>query len=243
MKYLIPTTDDVTLVITSCNRAQLLDKTLESFVMKNTYPIKITYIIEDSGIQGCNDAVVLKYKDALNIVCIYNQQNLGQVESIDKVYSYVRTKWIFHCEEDWCFLQPSFIEKSMKVFNDNPDEKIYTVWLRPHHCTSGHPIEKDDLNRGYFPMKKDYSYIDKGVKYTWGGITFNPGLRKTEDCLIKHPYFLRCEKSVINGKQYVGEYVINKEYVDLGYYAMILSDPNGHVNHIGWGQHISRDWD
>jgi hypothetical protein len=32
--------DDITLVITSSNRSFLLDKTLESFIRYNTYPIK-----------------------------------------------------------------------------------------------------------------------------------------------------------------------------------------------------------
>ena len=239
----IGSSDDVTLVITSCNRPALLDRTLESFVRMNTFPVSVTYLIDDSGVIGCNDEVVKKYADKLNIRQIYNPKNIGQVQSIDKVYSYVRTKWIFHCEEDWVFLKPGFIEKSMKVFNDNPTEKIYTVWLRPHTSTSGHPIMKDNLNRGYYEMMRTFSYVDKGVRYTWGGITFNPGLRKTVDCLALHPYSLRLEKSVRDGKTYVGEYIINKAYVDRGYYAMILSDPEGHVDHIGWGQHIPRFWD
>ena len=103
--------DNVTLVITSCNRPHLLEKTLESFVSVNTYPIQTTYIIDDSGIIGCNDAIIEKYKDTLTINSIYNPINIGQIQSIDKVYSYVRTKWIFHCEEDWIFLKPGFIEK------------------------------------------------------------------------------------------------------------------------------------
>jgi glycosyltransferase involved in cell wall biosynthesis len=238
----IPKEDEVTLAITSCNRPHLLDKTLESFVKMNTYPIKETIIIDDSGIIGCNDEVLIKYP-SLKITSLYNKKNIGQVESIDKLYSYVRTKYIFHCEEDWAFLQPHFIEKSMNVFLDNPDEKIYTIWLRPHHSTSGHPIIRDNLNRGYYSMKKDFSYIDKGIPYVWGGITFNPGLRKTADCLKFHPYSLTCEKMVAHGKEYIGEYTINKKYVEDGYYAMILDDPRGHVDHIGWDHHIKRFWD
>ena len=239
----IGVSEDVTLVITSCNRPALLDRTLESFVAMNRYPIAETFLIDDSGVIGCNDAVVAKYADKLPIKSIYNQKNIGQIASIDKVYSYVRTKWIFHCEEDWVFLKPRFIEKSMGVFAANPTEKIYTVWLRPHASTSGHPIVKDTLNRGYHEMMRNFSYVDKGIKYTWGGITFNPGLRKTADCLIVHPYSLRIDKSERNGKTYVGEYAINKAYVDRGFYAMILDDPEGHVDHIGWDQHIPRFWD
>jgi len=235
--------DEVTLVITSCNRPALLKRTLESFMAKNTYPIKQTFVIDDSGKQGCNDAVLEPFLEPLRITNIYNPVNIGQVASIDKVYSYVTTKWIFHCEEDWVFLQPRFIEKSMTVFRENPDEKIYTVWLRPHGSTSGHPIMRDSRGRGYYEMKRDYSYEAKGVQYIWGGITFNPGLRKTADCMLLHPYSARCESVLAKGASHVTEYTINKAYVDRGYYAMILADPAGHVNHIGAGHHIPNAWD
>jgi hypothetical protein len=131
----------------------------------------------------------------------------------------------------------------MRIFQENSDEKIYTIWLRPHHCTSGHPILYDEHNRGYFKMQPDFSYMDKGVQYTWCGFTFNPGLRRTVDCLLFHPYFLKCDKSVKAEKEYVGEYILNKKYADSGFFAYILDDPKGHVNHIGWDQHIKRDWD
>ena len=235
--------DEVTLVITSCNRSTLLARTLASFVSNNTYPIASTLIIDDSGVVGCNETAIEPYKSVLKITSIYNPVNLGQIQSIDKVYSYVRTRWIFHCEEDWCFLQPGFIEKSLRVFQENPDEKIYTVWLRPHARTSGHPIELDSLGRGYYAMKRDFSYEDKGVRYTWGGITFNPGLRRTADCLLFHPYSHRCETMISGGKPYVGEYTVNKAYVGAGYSAMILADPRGHVDHIGEGYHIPRFWE
>jgi len=245
IKYLnkISYEDSVTMVITSCNRPHLLEKTLESFVKMNTYPIQVTYLIDDSGCVGCNDSVVEKYKSKLNIISIYNTKNIGQVQSIDKVYSYVKTKWIFHCEEDWEFLKPSFIEKSMNVFRENPLEKIFTIWLRPHDSTSRHPIRKDSLNRGYFEMDRNFSYEFKDEVYTWGGITFNPGLRKTIDCLLHYPYSFCCEKSFHNGKEYIGEYAVNKKYAEDGYYSMILDDPAGHVDHIGWNEHVSCFWD
>jgi hypothetical protein len=235
--------EGVTIIITSCNRSELLEKTLESFVKYNTYPITETFIIDDSGIQGCNTQVLDKFRRGLNIKEIYNKQNIGQIQSIDKVYSYVTTNYIFHCEEDWEFLQPGFIEKSLHILNEPSNSKVYTVWLRPHNCTSNHPILYDNDNKGYYKMNPRFSYIDKGQIYTWCGFTFNPGLRKTENCLLFHPYSIKCEKSIKNGKEHVGEYTLNKKHADAGFYAVILSDPRGHVNHIGWGQHIPREWD
>jgi hypothetical protein len=236
--------DNVTLVITSCNRPHLLAKTLQSFVLFNTYPIESCIIIDDSGIINCNDEILKTYKTKLNIKCIYNDTNIGQLKSIDKVYSYVKTKYIFHCEEDWNFTKPNFIEKSMNIFKQYPEEKIFTVWLRPHNCTSLHPIIKDNLNRGFYLMDKEFSYMYKGVKYTWCGVTFNPGLRKTTDMYNIHPFTHKCNMVLKNGKQYPvdGEYTTNRCFANIGYYGVILDDPTGHVEHIGFNDHISVEY-
>jgi len=234
---------EVTLCVTSCNRPYLLDKTLESFVKYNTYPIKETYIIDDSGKVGCNDEVVAKYTGVLNIKAIYNEENIGQVESIDKMYSKVTTPWIFHCEEDWEFLQAGFIEKSMKIFNDNPDEPIFTIWLRPHNCTNGVPIVYDSLNRGYYEISRYYDYYWYDNHVVWGGITFNPGLRKTSVCMKYHPYSVNCDKTFLKGKYYSLENNMNEKYRVDGYFSYILGDPTGHVKHIGRDHHVVREVD
>ena len=234
---------EVTLCITSCNRAHLLDKTLESFVKYNTYPIKETYIIDDSGNVGCNDDVVAKYTDKLNIKLIYNEENIGQVQSIDKMYSHVTTPWIFHCEEDWDFLQTGFIEKSMKIFEENPNEPIFTVWLRAHNDTNGHPIVFDSLNRGYYEMSRYFDYYWYDNHIIWGGITFNPGLRRTSVCMKHHPYSLKCDKVLVKGKYYSDEATMNDKYRIDGYFSYILADPNGHVRHNGGNYHVVREMD
>lgn len=228
--------NEVTLVITACNRPQLLKTTLKSFVKYNTYPIKECIIIDDSGIQGINDFCIDMLKE-IPVKLIYNEKNLGQLKSIDIAYNEVKTDFIFHCEEDWEFIEYGFIEKSMEILSQ--DEKIFTVWLRPYHCTSGHPIiQKNDLN--YNIMKTDFSYYDKGVKYTWYGITFNPGLRRTDVCMKYHPYseIKKYESSDIGG-----EYSVNVAYGQDGFYSAITKNPSGYVNHIGWNHHIKRPWE
>jgi hypothetical protein len=40
-------TSDVTLVLTSCGRQDLLERTLDSFFVYNTYPIREFIVIED----------------------------------------------------------------------------------------------------------------------------------------------------------------------------------------------------
>ena len=231
--------DTATLVITSCNRPKQLEQTLQSFVLHNTYPIQKTLIIDDSGVLDCNKSVVDTFRERLNIQEIYNKKNIGQVQSIDKVYSYVTTPYIFHCEEDWEFYKPGFIEKSMTIFKENPSEKLFTVWLRAHNDSS-HPVIRGA--KGCW-MAKDYSYVDKGITYTWGGITFNPGLRKTTTSFLHHPYTYYCEPIKTPAKTYIGEYGVNVTYMRDGYYSRTLADSGGHVRHIGWDVHIPREWE
>ena len=101
---------DVTVVITSCNRIDLLKKTIESFLDYNTYPIHEFIIVEDSGIKSVNSDLIKTYPD---FNWINSGVNEGQILSIDKAYSRVKTKYIFHLEDDWETYKDGFIKDSI----------------------------------------------------------------------------------------------------------------------------------
>lgn len=240
VKVAAMTDDDVTVVITACNRPYLLRPTIDSFIRNNTYPIKEFIVIEDSGIQGVNDFLVTEPQYAgYRFNLIYNKKNKGQMASIDAAYEYVTTKYVFHCEEDWNFKKTGFIETSLDILKGDP--KIFTVWLRPHYHTSGHPVDHKTWNGRYFLMQKDYIYHWRGVDHVWCGFTFNPGLRRTEDILKYHPYCVNIEKDPLLG--HVGEYMVNAKYREDGYYAAITPEYEGYVEHIGEGHHVAREYD
>jgi putative lipooligosaccharide biosynthesis glycosyltransferase len=130
---------EVTLVITSCGRFDLLEETLDSFFECNTYPIKKIIITEDSTEGKKLERLISKY-DGKNqdFRLIVNETRLGQLKSIDKAYREIDTEYIFHCEDDWKFLKSGFIEKSMEVMEE--DEKILVVGLR----------SKEDFKEDFF---------------------------------------------------------------------------------------------
>jgi len=214
----------VTVVITSCNRPDLLRQTLESFLIFNTYPIEEFIIVEDSGKNGINDFCYdILPRDKVTL--LYNEKNIGQAASIDRAYSKVKTDFIFHCEEDWEFYKKGFIEASFELLNNDP--KIFTVWLRAHNDTNDHPVVNGKYGK---EMSRDFRYGN----YSWGGFTFNPGLRSTNHALMFSPLSAYVNES---------EYNINKLYQKAGIYASITQDPKGYVRHIGWGRHIKRPWE
>jgi len=228
--------NEVTVVITTCNRTDLLEKTVYSFFKYNTYPIKKVIIVEDSGIKQNFKRIVENIPVELEI--IENAENIGQIASIDIAYSKVNTDYIFHCEEDWEFYDSNFIEKSFDILETN--DKLFTVWLRAYTDTKNHDIMIDEK----FEIKNnDYYYLmDANRKKHWCGFTFNPGLRRTRDCMIFHPYHKLEVKKEKNGLLILGEIDLSIYYQKLGYRAAITSNELGYVRHIGGKRHIPLPW-
>ena len=216
---------NVTLVITSCNRFDLLKKTLESFSKNNTYPIKEIIIIEDSGNPKIRNIIPNQWLD--NTKLIINEKNLGQIKSIDLAYQEVKTDYIFHCEDDWLFYRSGFIEDSMTILES--DQSILTVWLRD--------IEKD-IEKNYpfhyvFNEKKidKISFYQLGSKSSdWRGFTFNPTLKRKSD----YKKLLRYER--YNMKAITTEAFLSNFYDAIGMHVVILKDSA--VEHIGWNDHV-----
>jgi len=224
---------EVTVVLTSCGREDLLRQTIESFLQFNTYPIKELILIEDSGATGVHE----HYKRSVPfpVRTIYNERTLGQIRSVDVAYSFVSTPYIFHCEDDWEFFKPGFIERSMRILEADP--KVVTVWLRAHDDTGGHPIEPE--RRGH------YRYMALDYGNCWNGFTFNPGLRRTRDYARFAPYsdlevlFPKGEKR----EMLLAEADLSMYHKLFGYRGAITLDPDGYVRHIGAGRHVKEAWE
>jgi hypothetical protein len=203
---------EITFALTSCGRPDLLEKTIDSFLEFNHYPIKRFKIIDDSAIKGINDHLIEKYPD---IEWVHNSKQLGQAASIDILYSDIETEYIFHCEDDWEFIKHGFIGKSMEILES--DKSIIQVWLRGRSDTNGHPlIQLKDF---------DYDVVAYGYQGIWHGFSFNPGLRRLHDYLLVKPY------SSIGW-----ETELNHAYKTLGFKAVSLQEQ--HVKHTGWGRHM-----
>lgn len=205
-------TTAVTMVVTSCNRFDLLERTLASFNAHNDYPISRLILIEDSG-NAAVKSIADKFPE-LNIEVIINSPSIGQYASIDKAYSMVDTEFIFHCEDDWEFSQPNVIRNSILLMDADPS--IALVWPR---SDAGAP-----------PWLKKWPYeelngvsmrpIDPKAHHVWGNFTFNPGLRR-----LSH------YKMMPGGYSAMGEARTSIYLKRQGYRAVVLA--NGGVRHIG----------
>jgi len=223
----MPDEKDVTVVITSSNRHDLLFKTLKSFFKFNTYQnVKKIIIYEDSHTYPD----FLKYmKYPIPVSVIFNELRVGQILAIDIAYHRVDTPYIFHCEDDWEFYQHGFIEYSKAILDFNP--KILQVWLRsPGDMAAwvGHTFVPHE--------SKKFAFVMPAGK--WLGFSFNPGLRRLSDYKLLQSYATQLLNPNYAGKF---EAYIGHIYAELGYVAAISlqNDGKGFVRHIGEERHVS----
>ncbi|OYV62493.1 MAG: hypothetical protein B7Z71_01005 [Acidocella sp. 21-58-7] len=213
------TTDgDTTVVITSCNRHDLLEKTLASFRAYNSYPgIKDIIVVEDG--EADPSAICALYGAKL----IRLNARKGQLYAIDTAYSHVTTPYIFHCEDDWEFYRGGFIERSRAILEQDPS--CICVWLRAWSDTNGHPLSFRSRDKTFGVLAFDYSE-------TWHGFTFNPSLRRKSDYDIVGPF-----SKEFNQRADLAEPALSGLYRHLGFRAVIL-DETGYVQHTGWHRHV-----
>ncbi len=206
---------EVTFVLTSCGRVDLLEKTIESFEKFNTYPIKRGIITEDSCDEEVYKQVRELFGDRYDIMC--NAQKKGQMQSIRDAYETIDTEYAFHCEDDWEFYKEGFIEEAFAILAS--DEKITQVLLRT----------QENLNRdenfftfGELQQVEQYGFrrVYPTADFEWGSFSFNPGLKRMAD-YHKLGGYDNCHS----------ELDVNLRYRDAGYYCVISDTPG--VVHLG----------
>ena len=92
--------NDVTMVLTSCNRLDLLERTISSIPKKTLDEIPKKILIDDSADVECFKSLENENKNGYlkGWTLLLNENKLGQPGSIDRAYSHVETKYVFHCE-------------------------------------------------------------------------------------------------------------------------------------------------
>ena len=207
---------EITAVFTSCGRFDLLNKTFQSFLNYNTYPIKKYVVVDNSTLPIARTEIEKIFSD-VDVTIIINEENIGQVSSIDKAYSEVNTDYIFHCEDDWEFFDYGFIEKSIDVLEH--DSNLININVRVRfdgERGSMHPVTEK------FKTKNGTVYHEYVPNYlgAWHGFAWNPGLRKRSDYDLIKPY-----------KKYKEESGVGRQYFEMGKRSACLE--KYYCKHIG----------
>lgn len=218
---------EVTVILTSCGRFDLLRITLESFMKHNTYDIKEFIIYEDSGLKVPKD---LK-DDYPFIKWVEVIEQTGQIEALDYLWTFcVNTPYAFCCEDDWEFLAPGFIEASMKIMEANP--KVLMVWLKELGANNSHPVEWNHSTAPQVNKPPLHYGIFKTSASLWAWHRFNPSLKRKADYDLIAPFSKHTTFDKDRG--WKSEAAISQVYNKLGFTAALL--PTVYIKHLGEGR-------
>lgn len=210
----------VTVVVTSFNRFDLLERMINSLKKVEDYPFKEIIIIEDSANKEMHKKVI----DAFSKTCrlILNEKNIGAYESIDLVYSQVTTPYVLHIEDDWEFIYGGFVKPAIEVLKH--DEMIMQVSLEHNPVMSTLP---EQLYANGVP----YKIVGTDVDGWWHGFTCHPSVRSMAGYEKTKPWTQW--SSPDEGLSH-RELKVGFEYFRLGYKAAILS--KSYCIHTGLGR-------
>lgn len=218
----------ITFTMTTCRRLELFFKTMDSFLENclDTDLIERWIVSDDRS----NDRDIEEMKNRYPFLEIYKSPQPGQSASLDFLFSKVKTKWFFHCEDDWLFIKRGhFIRKLFDVAFD--DIQIKNVILR---YWQGVFIKHGKLK--YYMHIYNKNAIDNPVdiktskhfnNWTWYGYSFNPGLQNKViiDILGKN-------KSHIENREWDKKPA--RKYLALGFKTANLTEK--YIEHIGIGK-------
>jgi hypothetical protein len=156
---------NLTLCLTIGRRPELLRQTLQSLLDK----------VEFADIIAINDFRDEETNQVFRELCpqgtlINLNEQVGHHKAVDIMYSQVKTQYIFHCEDDWFFDQPLYIDQYIQLLEN--DEKATALCLRklndfPHSLEEKEKIQFQETQ----PIA---TAILTNLHEQWYGYTFNP---------------------------------------------------------------------
>ena len=205
---------DITTFVLSCNRLDVLEKTLQSFLTTKEYITKMV-IVDDSAEEGIFETLVERYGNVADVICF--PKNRSQWWAMDFMVSWCDTEYIFYLEDDWEFIQSGYLEKSKKILQQYRDIGTVDLSLRTFEWQGIDSYDKTLIDDEFY-YKKLWRISDYHLQ--WYGWIGSPNLKRRDDLILLG----RVEK-------WHNEWNIDRKFLGLGFKAVFLKDK--YVEHLG----------
>lgn len=209
---------DVTLVVTSCGRYDLLRRTLASMdPWLARFPNRL--LVED----GPGEEADLAYLRRSGFKVLVNGRTLGQHVAIDRAYAEIQTSFIFHVEDDWEFLREPDIVTAISILEAGIDgyQRVSSV------CFS------DRTELSWFCQETFREITINGSHYRY---SLDP--QHHQNAFTFHPHLLRCDfakkigpYSLFRSEGGIARFLYRRAYI-------VVTETPKCVRHIGDGRHI-----
>ena len=110
--------NELSVIITSAGRGHLLERTVSTLRENLQFDGRVRWmIIDDLPHEPTRSYIRSQSFDTT----FFNDRNIGLGRSLTRIYSALKTRWYFHCEDDWEFLRPFDITPIRALMQAEPD--------------------------------------------------------------------------------------------------------------------------
>lgn len=205
---------DTTTFILSCNRLEILDVTINSFLRTADYQTKMV-IVDDSAEPGIFDQLVKKYGSFCDVICF--PRNRSQWWALDFMVSYCDSEYIFYLEDDWELMQPGYLNASKEILQKYRDIGTIDISWRTFEWQGIDSYTKKLIDNKFF-FKKPWQITKNHLH--WYGWIGSPNLKRRDDLILLG----RIEK-------WHAEWNIDRKFLALGFKAVFLDGE--YARHLG----------
>ena len=210
---------DITTFVLSCNRLDVLEKTIETFLATKDYVTKMV-IVDDSAEEGVFEILSEKYGSFSDIICF--PKNRSQWWAMDFMVSYCDTDYIFYLEDDWEFKQTGYLQKSKEILQNHRNIGTVDISWRTFEWQGFDSYHKELIDDSFY-YKKPWKISDYHL--SWYGWIGSPNLKRRDDLILLG----RVEK-------WHNEWNIDRKFLSMGFKSVFLNGE--YVTHLG--DHCSR---
>ena len=205
---------DTTTFVLSCDRLDVLDKTLSSFYETRDYITKMV-ILDDSAKPGIFEKLVEKYGHDCDVICF--PRNRSQWFAMDFMVSYCDSDYIFYLEDDWELIQPGYLNKSKQILQKYREVGVVDISWRTFEFQGIDSYQKGLVDDTFY-WKKPWKITDHHLAWhAWCG---SPNLRRRDDLIMLG----RVEK-------WHNEWNIDRKFTALGFKGVYLNGE--YARHLG----------
>ena len=205
---------DTTCFVLSCDRLEVLDETLQSFLDTRDYDTKMV-IVDDSAEPGIFETLVDRYGSFCDVICF--PKNRSQWWAMDFMVSYCDTEYIFYLEDDWKLLQSGYLNQSKQILQKYRNVGTVDISWRTFEWQGIDSYHKELIDDTFF-YKKPWKISDYHLK--WYGWIGSPNLKRREDLILLG----RVEK-------WHNEWNIDRKFLSMGFKAVFLNGE--YARHLG----------
>ena len=210
---------DTTTFVLSCNRLDVLDKTIQSFYATRDYVTKMV-IVDDSAEPGVFETLVERYGHDCDVICF--PRNRSQWWAMDFMVSYCDSEYIFYLEDDWELLRTGYLNLSKQILQKYREVGVVDTSWRTFEFQGIDSYERELID-GCFHWKKPWKITDHHL--AWHAWVGSPNLRRRDDLIMLG----RVEK-------WHNEWNIDRKFTALGFRGVFLAGE--YSRHLG--DHCSR---